>query len=213
MKETEMFEPVKKLLYETIFCSEVYAEVGNVDVLGIKGATNIIVEMKTSLNFKVIEQAYRGLKYAHYVYIAVPITKSSFDFVYNAFLRQRKIGLIMVSESSATIMEPAKFNHIKLKNRDYIRNLVDELCLINIAGSKSGEKETRYSRMMKCVKSYMQHNGWVSVDDILNHCETYYAQPKPSMVATLKADYNADWCESKIINGKLHFRYKKSVVE
>lgn len=51
MKESELYAPVKQFLLKK-GCTEVYAEVGNFDVLGILGAVNIIVEMKTTLSFK-----------------------------------------------------------------------------------------------------------------------------------------------------------------
>lgn len=210
MKETEMHEPVKNLLVNQIFCDEVYAEIMNVDMLGMKGPVNIIVEMKTQLSFKLIEQAYRGLQYAQYVYIAIPKKKSSYHWIYYQFLEPKGIGMIEVNHDLAIIIHPAKFNHAKRRWIEYIRQHIEEFSHENIAGSKGGETITRYSHMMKQVKRYMKYRGWVSVDEILNHCETYYAHPKPSMIATLKADYNADWCESKIINGKLHFRYKEN---
>lgn len=208
MKETEMHEPVKNLLISQIFCDEVYAEIMNVDMLGIKGPANIIVEMKVQLSFKLIEQAYRSLQYAQYVYIAIPRLKASYHWIYYQFLKPKRIGLIEVSGDQATIIYPAKFNHAKKAWVEYIRKHIEEFSHENIAGSKGGETITRYSYMMKRVKRYMQNRGWVTVDEILDHCETYYAQPKPSMIATLKADYNANWCEFKIINGKTCFKHR-----
>lgn len=55
MKETDMFDPVKKLL-EELGCSNVYGEIMNFDVVGLRGPADVIVEMKKTLNFKVIEQ-------------------------------------------------------------------------------------------------------------------------------------------------------------
>lgn len=209
MKETAMYEPVKNLLISQTFCDEVYAEVMNVDMLGIKGPVNVIVEMKTQLSFKLLEQAYRGLQYAQYVYIAVPRSKSSYYWIYHQFLEPKGIGMIEVNKDRAIIVHSAKFNHAKKRWIMYVRQQIEEFSHENIAGSKSGETITRYSHMINAVKRYMQGRGWITINDILDHCETYYAQPKPSMTAALKADYNADWCESMVINGKLHFRYKE----
>ncbi|WCF11518.1 hypothetical protein NDS46_31670 (plasmid) [Paenibacillus thiaminolyticus] len=56
MKESELFEPIKGYLIDVVGCSKVYGEVGSCDVLGVSGYVNVIVELKTSLSFKVMKQ-------------------------------------------------------------------------------------------------------------------------------------------------------------
>ena len=76
MKESELFGPVKKFLLEQ-GCTDVYGEVMNCDVLGINGDINYIVEMKTSLTFKLIDQALKRVRLGQYVYIAIPKRKQA----------------------------------------------------------------------------------------------------------------------------------------
>lgn len=103
MKEKDMFIPVKNLLMDRLHCTEVYGEIKNFDVLGMWNNANIIVEMKMTLNFKVIEQALSAKRYAQYVYIAVPKPKSSNNmhhFIEYELLKPNGIGLIYVKENS-----------------------------------------------------------------------------------------------------------------
>lgn len=60
MKESDLFEPLKRFLLNQVHCQNVYAEAGLYDVVALKGNVTIVVEMKKHLNFKVLEQAYRA---------------------------------------------------------------------------------------------------------------------------------------------------------
>lgn len=41
MEEKDLYEPVKNWLYTKVGCTDVYAEVWDVDVLGIQGVCNV----------------------------------------------------------------------------------------------------------------------------------------------------------------------------
>ena len=70
MKEAEMFHPIKDLLIKKGF-NTVVAEVWGADVVGFNDSAEIVVEMKKTLNFKVLEQAFRHIGHAKYIYVAV----------------------------------------------------------------------------------------------------------------------------------------------
>lgn len=61
---------------------ELYFEVQGVDIVAKSGNILTAIEVKTSLNFKVIEQAQDNILNYHYSYIAVPRPKSGFHFGY-----------------------------------------------------------------------------------------------------------------------------------
>ncbi|PLS15062.1 hypothetical protein CVD28_24600 [Bacillus sp. M6-12] len=214
MKESDLFLPVKKFLLESGY-SNVYGEVGKCDVLGVNGECNIIVELKTTLSFKLIDQAIERLKQGHYVYIAIPKRKQSIPKCVKEILTYHKIGLIEVGMRSFKVTIPARFNRLANKRKSYkrLRKNIKEYSEGQIGGVKSGEKITDYSITMQNIKEYMKskRNKWVTVDDILEHCETHYKKPKTSVMATLKAEWNQDWCESKIENRKRYFRMKEEV--
>lgn len=51
----------------------------------------------------------------------------------------------------------------------------------------------------------IKHAGDRTIDEILENVSTHYAQPKPSVVATLKASWNK-WCGISTYNNKRYFR-------
>ncbi|EDZ49860.1 hypothetical protein [Bacillus cereus] len=217
-KETDLFAPVKAFLLKN-GCTNVYGEVLGCDVLGIDGCCDIIVELKTTLSFKLIDQALDRLNMGHYVYIAIPQRKGHIPRCVKKVLEQNKIGLLEIGKDRfsddiiAYVSIPAKYNRLatewKKKGfksiRDYIKNYHKE----QIGGVKGGEGVTDYSITIDNIKNFLRYrkNGeWTSIEEILNHCETHYANPKPSLIATLQAEWNRNWCQYKRENGKAYFK-------
>ena len=211
MKESELYEPVKKFLLEQ-GCSEVYGEVMNCDVLGIHGEINYIVEMKTSLSFRLIDQALKRVRLGQYVYIAIPRRKQAIPRCVKEILTSYKIGLIQVGKRTIKVSIPAEYNALADKRKAYqrIRRQIREHHETQIGGVKKGEGVTSYSITMDKIKDYMRsrEGDWVTVDDILDHCDTHYRNPKASVMATLKEKWNQDWCETKLENRRRYFRMK-----
>lgn len=225
MRESELFEPVKEWLLKVVDCTNVYGEVLDADVFGINGPSNVIVELKPHLSFKVLEQAYKRLKYAHYVYVAIPKPKKglAIPFAARQFLLMHRIGLLYIKppyaetsrkkgkneEDRVMVRIPARFQRVRKRNRDNIRNQIRSYSEAQIGGVKSGERVTDYSITIKNIQTFLrQKKDWITVDDILEHCETHYKNPKPSVYATLKAKWNESWCETKTENRKRFFRYR-----
>lgn len=216
MKESDLFAPIKEYLIEEVGCSNVYGEVGSCDVLGIHGPANIIVEMKKNLSFKVIEQAIERRFYGHYVYVAVPKPKSISRLVVQ-ILKQHKIGLLLVKDYRVYKHLPARYNReiLPLAN---IRSMIKPYHETQVGGVKSGEGKTDYSVTIENIKTFLKrktisNEGWVSIDEILERCETHYANPKQSVSVTLREEWNRDWCESKREKGKLYYRLKVQIGE
>lgn len=118
MKETDLYKPVKELLLADGY--NIKAEVSDVDIAAIKGDELLIVELKTSLNMKLVLQAVKRQRMTDNVYIAIPrpVYKKRFnkdirDREY--LLRRLSLGLIYVSMEAenpyATVkFSPAPFN-------------------------------------------------------------------------------------------------------
>lgn len=219
LKESDLFIPIKSFLMKN-GCSNVYGEVLDCDVLGISGSCNIIVELKTTLNFKLIDQALDRLNLGHYVYIAIPKRKGHIPRCVKSILEKNKIGLLEVGKDKysdeivvyASI--PAKYNRLatEWKKRGFpsIRDYIKEYHKKQIGGVKGGEGATDYSIMIENIKDflyYRKRGKWTSIEEVLNHCETHYANPKPSLRATLQAKWNNNWCEHKFEDGKTYFRF------
>lgn len=214
LKESDLFHPVKKFLLES-GCSHVYGEVQNCDILGINGSCNVIVELKTSLSFKLIDQALDRLKRGQYVYIAIPKRKNAVPRCVKEILTTNKIGLIEVGKRSVKVSIPAKYNRLANKRKAYLRmrRNIKTYNEVQVGGVKSGESITDYSITIGNIKEFMerQTGKWFTVEEILEHCETHYKNPKPSVVATLKAKWNQDWCETKTENRKRYFRMRDNL--
>lgn len=207
MKESEMFQPVKDMLLNHLGCSGVYAEVALYDVVGLLENVEIVVEMKRQLSFKVIEQALRAIGSSDYVFIAIPEPKTHANRIAARFLKQEGIGLIYVDGNQAYIKFWGKRHR---KSRRSVRDSVLSHHAETVGGVKSGEGPTEYSITMDRIKDYLQRKDWVTVDDIVVNVETHYRSPKASVGDTLKAHWNAEWCEHKKEGRKTYFRLKVS---
>lgn len=232
VKEKEMYEPIKRWLIEKVDCNKVYGEILNHDVLALHGSCNIIVEMKTSLTLSLLRQAYYAIERAEYVYIAIPKKRGwkEYKFVETIFLDQHKIGVLEVDMETklVRVKKQAGFQrHAKRRGYD-LRKYIKEYSHLNAGGITTKEKVTEYSVTIGQIEKYLKRQKqalgqsnlfgemtdsaykWVTVDEILQHCETHYMSPKPSVMQTLQAKWNRDWVESKKQNGKRYFRYKYS---
>lgn len=228
MKETDLYEPVKNWLEEKGW--EVFAEVsgweGVADIVAKQPPTYCVVEMKTSLSHDVIDQAIRWVGYAHYIYIAIPERKTSVPRYLKKLFSEKGIGLLEVFQDQwsqkydVKVQIPSKFKRAYLlKNRTW--RLREEHKEFVPAGSSGGAHWTPYKGTMKDVKEFLKRelmlckykgtDGWVSIDEILNYCETHYSNPKPSLSKAL-CEFETDWCESKKIGRKIYFRYKENQI-
>lgn len=212
MKETDLFEPVRRYLMDEIECEEVYAEVLDTDVLGIKGPANIIVELKTRLTFQLLDQALDRLRLGHYVYIAIPTRKTLIPRVVKKLLKTEGIGLLIVGEYGVTREITARYNR-NISRYTNIREYIREYHKQEVGGVPSGVGKTEYSITIEQVKRYLRRAGWSTIDDILEHCETHYAQPKPSLSRTLMEGWNESWCKMKVENGKRYYNIRRPKIK
>lgn len=212
-----MYEPVKDYLEKTAY--DVYPEVSvrgdRADIIARSGPAICVVEMKTNLSMDLLDQAIRWVPYAHYIYIAIPRTnrrrRRRIPDIVNKVLRQHKIGILEVDVVYNEVHNslPARFNRpgVRLDWDKVLTPLHKEWDIAG--GSPGGGYLTDYKITILGVKSYLRREKtWVTMKDILNHCETHYASPKNSLAKALK-DWENDWCESKLSNGRLFFRYKE----
>ncbi len=100
-KESELYEPVKKLFTENGY--EVKGEVKKCDVVAAKGAELAIIELKLKFTLPLIYQALDRQRLADFVFVAIPRPKSAAAKSYkNAvkILNNLNIGLILVAVDS-----------------------------------------------------------------------------------------------------------------
>lgn len=202
LRESDLYEPVKQWLEARGW--DVYPEVQpeaygrRVDIVGLQGPISVaIVEMKTSLTHEVVRQAERWIGNAHYIYIAVPWRKVNWFVAH--YLREKRIGLLLVGEDdegapAITVHLPARFKRLKERHIKW-RNKVCAAHKAGVGGSQSGGHITPYTKMMLEVGGMIENNPQgLTVEQILEYCETHYTRPKPSLSAAL---LNSEkWCKS-----------------
>lgn len=226
MKESDMFLPIKEMLIEN-GCSDVYGEVLGTDVLGIDGPVNIIVEMKKNLSWKLLDQIMDRKRSAlgQYLYIAIPERKGYLPHVVQNFLRKNKIGLIEVRKNNfevvggayyAAVVKPARYQRVYKREIYRVRESIEDFHKTQKGGTPSGkETMTRYKATIEEVQYFLgrsKRGEWVKIDEILEHCETHYASPKPSLSKALR-EFEHEWCEMKKIKNRVHFRAIQNKLE
>lgn len=223
MKESDLFEPLREFLYQKMGCQQVYAEVNDIDVVGKHGNVYVGIEMKTSLNFKVIEQAISRKGLVDYVFILVPEPKNQHHrkFILD-WIKGLGIGLMYYNANPRTITETngVKIVHWGKRQRRskyfHIADCInDEIHLVNIGGSKGGETITEYKLTIEKIKECLYfHRTGMTIDELLDNVQTHYTNPKPSTMATLRAKWNEDWLEIFTTEDKkLKYRMKESYRE
>jgi hypothetical protein len=218
MKETDLFPPLKEWLENAGY--EVFAEVqsihtgGRADIVATQSPVVSIVEMKVTLSLDLIGQAVRWKPYANFIYVAVPRSKNGRYGDYACqLLRSEGIGLLEVKGNYVYDTIRAKFNR---RINDHIRQSLVEQHKDLPGGHAGGGYVTPYKLTIDRVKEYLgsyrfsKDDGWATMAEILQHCETHYSSPKASLAAAMKG-FEEKHFESKVIDRKLHFRLRKVV--
>lgn len=216
MKETELFKPVKDWLEERGY--EVFAEVqawggARADIIGRNRPVIAAVELKTSLTMELIDQAIKWRAFCHYVYIAIPMRQKPIPAFVRKILIENRIGVLEVDTryfQSVHVKQPARFNRPYGKTRGSVRTwdelLKEEHKTWVQGGNAGGGYVTPYALTIDRVKRYLQmKRDWTPLNEILDHCETHYSNPKAGLSQALR-NFESDWCEAKIINRRLHYR-------
>jgi len=184
MQETNLFDPIKRLLESQGY--HVKGEVVHTDVFGIKEQYTIAVELKNQISLKLIYQAIERTKVADFVYIAVPkqaIISHRKEMKYlKQLLTKLKIGLISVNQDEANFIIKIEENSSKKRTNHQKRRVMKEFQErdnhINLGGTKGKivtaykEKVIKIAHMLRKMKSaspkkLMEHTGILETSRIL----------------------------------------------
>lgn len=211
-KESDLYKPLKA--YLEIGNWEVYSEVEDsrgyrrADIVATRDNKLMVIEMKTTLTFKLIEQAIAWKGSADYIYIAVPRAKTERSWLAMDILEQNGIGIMEIDydtyleqenlqklnqlfklRKKATYgVEATNLRKLVVTNRRTFANLTDEHKTWAVGGSATGETKyvTSYSLLMFDVYSYLRdirekdiNDGWVDSFEIWNHLKE---NSKPNVV-------------------------------
>lgn len=228
LKESDLFFPLKSYLENEGYA--VYAEVPcygkTADIVAVRDNIVTVVEMKVTMNLKLVEQVFFWRNMANYVYAAVPMEADITPFV-RELLRNAGIGIIgldiRVCDDSKPFCsriekyEKAKlFRKLAFSREDYFQPIRWEQHIIpehsqNTAGVKHADiRVSRYKLMMEHAQHLL--SIWpegMSINELANKLDTYYTNPKTGLYNALK-NYESDWCEffKKPGDRKTHVRLK-----
>jgi hypothetical protein len=224
MKETELYAPVKEWLENKGYT--VYPEVEHrhkrADIVAVnESGHSIIVELKTSLSLELLAQGVDWVSKgsANQVYLAVPHPqKDASSYVIN-LVRREKLGLLFVNPYEVYLwvgkcnarIEPGELKVIPDQN---ISKALTPMHLeLGLEGGHSGGGYlTEYRATMIRVKQYLSvdcKGEWTPMKDIISNCPTHYRGQNPGQSLANGLEKFEDWCETKIINRRKHFRVRR----
>ena len=171
MKETELYPPIKAFLEAQGY--EVKAEVGDCDVLAVRGGEEpVVVELKTGFTLPLVFQGIRRQTVSETVYLAVPAQTGSGKSVWRGryrditkLCRMLGLGLLTVAfrKSGAVVevhLDPAPYAPKKFKPRqsrllkEHARRVGDP----NSGGSTGTPIITAYRQdALRCARYLLDH--------------------------------------------------------
>ena len=194
MKETDLAQK----FVDYLSCYDLYFEVnslgGCVDIVAVTPSKVVIAyEVKTSFNFKVIEQAYYNKPYFHLSYIAIPYSRLL--YIQEQICRDYGIGLIRYNPHNykntiEQIIAPA------LNRKAPINRLrLHEYQKRSIPGSSSnGDRITPFKITVENMVHYVKRYPGCSMKQMFSEISHHYHSDKGAITSTYQ------WLRRGIIN-------------
>jgi len=162
MRESDLYLPIKNFFTELGYL--VKAEVKDADVTAIKDDEVVIIEMKTSLNVKLLYQACQRQRLTDYVYVAIPKpsykvyrSKSFKEKLY--LLKRLHLGLLLVSDTVKVELDPKPFSVqasqrvSKKKKQIHLKEFQNRMGDSNIGGVTKTKIMTAYKEQTILIAS------------------------------------------------------------
>lgn len=171
VQETDLYRPI-----QTLFATEgyeVYGEVKDCDMVGVKGEELVVIELKLTLSVDLLIQAAKRQRLTDQVYIAIPKPKHRLNSRKWAdkchLIRRLELGLIVVSglgkrAKADVIIRPAAFDRrksiaqSKLKRAAIFKEIEGRSADFNVGGSNRTKIMTAYKEscihIACCLKEF-----------------------------------------------------------
>jgi len=179
MKETEL----AKYFIEYLSDYDLYFEIPGLDVDIVAKHGNILMafEVKTSLNFKVIEQAARNCHWFHYSYVCVPYNKR-FGFARH-ICRDYGIGILGIRTGggigwgSIFEIEKAVLHRSAHKTIDYVLSKLTAYSKRSIPGASGsdGTRITTFKLTIEAVINYVKRHPDPTIKEVLENINHHYS--------------------------------------
>ncbi len=163
MLEKDMFQSIKKHLVN--YGYNVKAEVLNTDITAVKDDEVLIIEMKKTLNTRLIYQGCKRQRICDYVYLAIiePTSKIKRSSQFKEkvhILRRLQLGLIFIDVENnkvETFLDPKifAFRQNKIKKRKLLKEFEQRVTSLNIGGVTKTKIITSYRESAIKIAYYL----------------------------------------------------------
>jgi len=173
MKETELAQHFVNYLssFDLYFEVDYYR---SVDIVAVADNYAAAIEVKTSFNFKVLEQAISNAKYFHYSYIAVPyFGGSSFQ---QQLCKDYGIGLLVYFHFENIVREVVKPKLNRHADLTKLKRRVCERNKLSLPGSKSGDSTviTAFGVTVDSLTRYVTRHPNCTLKDAVEKINHHY---------------------------------------
>ena len=200
--EEEVAAKVVKWLTENRW--DVYQEVTmgqrSCDIVARRDCITWSIEVKTTLNFAVLAQAWHWRRYSHRISIAVPTVQNSYsDGRHFAFevMRDKGIGWLTVGHEEWDMEKVRAADHGKLFRAASVSSwkLDPEHKTFAMAGTQSGARWTPFQRTCKLVREAVEKTPGITMKGLINEVDHHYAND-----ASAKGSL-AQWIKAGVVEG------------
>ncbi len=224
MKETE----IAQYFVDYFSCYDLYFEVDYgrcVDIVAISDKVSIAIEVKTSFNFKVLEQAAENRYRFNYSYIAVPAFKDS--RFQERLCSDYGVGLLVLEErvtgwdENRNLIKEYVIKSIigpKLNRKASLKRLMPYLHERNkqsLPGSKSGDgtKITAFGITVDNLVRYVSRYKGCTLKQAVNDIDHHYDSEKSAKSNLYQWIKSGVISEIEISDGKLYPKKQKDECE
>jgi len=191
VRETEFAQLLIPYLAEEKW--EIYPEFsphgygGAMDFLAVRGKITWSIEVKTTFNLHVIDQAIRNMTLFKSVF--VPASKSRTQLIYNV-AKQCGIGVLEYPHygypfNIREMESPKLFRNNKRFSDRYLGKLTEEHRTYAEPGTQNGSRLTPYRQSMNKVKQFIASNDGVTVGEIFEQLGKLHYSSKQSFRTSL----------------------------
>lgn len=179
MTESELAAKIVKWLNEQHYdvYQEVGARMGVADIVAVMDRRIWVIESKTSLSLRVMEQAHRWIPYAHWVSCAVPYN-SGHGYA-ELVCRHFGIGVLRVSMLNASYSHHDITESVPpaLNRRAVTRHirLVEQQKTYAVAGNNNGSHWSPYKQTCASILSYVAEHPGCCLKELVENIDHHYA--------------------------------------
>jgi hypothetical protein len=207
MKETELAQ----FFVDYLSCYDLYFEVDYgrcIDIVAINDGVCMAYEVKTSFNFKVLEQAIANKDRFNYSYVCVPDSRDS--YFQEQLCKDYGIGLLYYRNSyygESKIIERVKPKLNRNASAKKLSLYLSDRHKLSKPGAKSGdgEKITAFGVTVENLVFYVKRNNGCTLKDAITNTHHHYRND----TTALRNIYQ--WIRSGVIK-ELKFENRKLVL-